>query len=238
MRRGMFPPSLALDTHASFGGQARSLALDTHASLGEAGPVRIEMRNTVVMSFFWALLLNTSAADAQDAGNVGLTITYPAGTGLQWHITDRVALRPAVTFAHSWTRSEPEPAGAGFSDSDDESDYLTFELSAPISVWKRDSLRMYAAPGYAYSRFSTHLHVEFSGPGIPEDSGDDVVFETTTHGFRGMLGLQYALHERFSVFAETGLRFDRSTDNQGSTAIEKSIGNTSAIGAIFYFRKR
>ena len=50
------------------------------------------------------MTLMTTAAGAQDAPALGLTIGYPAAVGVMWQITDRFAIRPDVTY--NWSSTE------------------------------------------------------------------------------------------------------------------------------------
>ena len=47
------------------------------------------------------LLMASVPAHAQEGGNLGLVVGYPANIGLLWHATERVAVRPEVSFAIS-----------------------------------------------------------------------------------------------------------------------------------------
>ena len=42
----------------------------------------------------------TAPVLAQDKGDVGISMGYPASVGVVFHMTDSVALRPEISFTH------------------------------------------------------------------------------------------------------------------------------------------
>ena len=197
-------------------------------------------RSTVVVCGV-VMLLASSTARAQDAGNLGLTIAYPARIGLQWHVSDRVAVRPAVGFTRDWSENRFSDDADPSSTLESDTTSVDFEIGVPIGVAKWDNLRAYITPRYSYSRSASSAEAAFGfGP------VDQVVLETSvvrstaqTHGFGAALGLQHALHERFSIFAEAGLRYDHTTYDYErlSTGTRNALGSSAVVGAVFYFRR-
>ena len=127
----------------------------------------------------------TTAAGAQEAGTVGITMGYPAAIGLLWHLSDRIALRPEFSFTLTDSSSE--------SLVNDESHFLSLGTGvSALFYWPAtDNLRTYAAPRFSYAR--TH--------------GDSSTTESTTdvYTIAGMFGAQYSLGRRFAAFGEVGL---------------------------------
>lgn len=185
-------------------------------------------------------LLAASAASAQDAGNLGLTIAYPGRIGLLWHVSDRVAIRPAVSFTSAWGEDSISES-QDFTATANDAKSVDFDISVLIGVAKWDDLRAYVVPRYAYNRTSSSFEVTatFVPGGSFESEGLVFENETTSHGFGAAVGLQHALHERFSVFAEAGLRYDHATTRfeRANTAVQKAVSSSAFVGAVFYFRK-
>jgi hypothetical protein len=175
--------------------------------------------------FVLALALGSaSLAYAQDAGQVGLTIAYPAAIGVIVHVTDAVAVRPDVTFSQSTS---------------DNTGMTNTAVSAGISglfyVGRWDNLRAYVSPRFGYQRSST--------------SGTNVVGGvlgiapvTNVYSGTGSFGAQYLLHKRLAVFGETGLAYTHTASNLNVTAAPPAADTTAhswatkaGIGMIFYF---
>ena len=51
-------------------------------------------RNVTMMVVAGALWLAAAPAAAQEKGNVGITMGFPASVGLLWHATEKIAVRP------------------------------------------------------------------------------------------------------------------------------------------------
>lgn len=172
---------------------------------------------SVSASVLGALLLLPSAAAAQEERSVGLSMGYPASVALLWHTTDRIAVRPELTF--STVSSE-----AG--DRDSSGAALSVGAAVLFYTLQRDALSAYLAPAYTYA----HATAE-SSSGLESTS--------RTHQVTGSFGVQYRLGERVRAFAETGLAFS-SAENEAedifnSRTSSDRFGNRSAVGLVFYF---
>src|SRR5262245_24581780 len=87
-------------------------------------------------------------AAAQARGKVGIVMGYPASIGVLWQATDRLAVRPDVTFA---TGSSDSTVTGDFSfRSASESWNAGLGLSLIVSVHRSDALRVYVSPQYAF----------------------------------------------------------------------------------------
>jgi hypothetical protein len=162
-------------------------------------------------------------SNAQETGDVGLTMAFPAAVGVIWQTTDRLAIRPDFTFSHQ------ESSGSALVAS---SNATGVGVSALFYVRKWDSLRAYLTPRFGYQHVSQNL------PGASGSTAQD------QYSFAGSFGAEYQLHRRFAVFAETGLIYTHSsTDNTSTTAgapfsfstTSNSWGTRSGVGAILYF---
>ena len=72
----------------------------------------------------------TTPAAAQEKGDIGLTISAPSALGVIWHVSERLAIRPEMSFS--------------FSETDAESSTLT-------DVSSHSSLAVFAEAGLMYS---------------------------------------------------------------------------------------
>jgi hypothetical protein len=89
-------------------------------------------------------------------------------------------------------------------------------------------LRAYVVPRHAYSRSSNESEGPFSG----------VNFESTTTGHTGgvSFGAQHALGERFAIFGELGLVYERGRTDVTTTELRRrSFGTRSGVGVVVYF---
>jgi len=166
----------------------------------------------------------TTAANAQEPSRVGITMGYPASIGVLWHASERVALRPELSFTLTDSSSE--------SLINDESNFWSLGTGVSVLFYSplTDNLRTYVAPRFSYTR----------------TSGDSTTTESTTdvYSFAGMFGAQYALGRRFAAFGEVGANYSRQNGSVTTTigALTNRIsnhGNTfgirTAVGVILYF---
>jgi hypothetical protein len=105
--------------------------------------------------------------------------------------------------------------------------------SALFYLGKPETLRTYVAPRLTYTRNSIN-----SPAGLSGTIGDSV---TTFVLFSGSFGAQYAMSRRFSVFAETGMAYQRSKSSVTSSAFFRpdttasTVGPRGSVGAILFF---
>ena len=167
-------------------------------------------------------LMATPAA-AQQAGDVGVTVSAPSAIGMIWHVTERVAVRPDLAFSF------------GESDGDDGSPDVssdTFSLGGSVLFYtgRWDNLQTYVAPRLSYTWSSSSI----------DTSQNDFEASQNSWGLSGSFGAQYSLGSRFAVFAEAGLGFTSQTtetpsltgDNERTSS---TFGTRAAIGATLYF---
>jgi hypothetical protein len=171
-------------------------------------------RRTASLLVFSLILLGPAAASAQERGQAGLAMGYPA-VGLMWHVTDDIALRPDVAVSKGSTTST-----SGFST---DSWSVGVGLSALFYVARWDSLRAYVSPHVAYTKSKSST--ETGSPILPS-------IETTgsSYGVAGSFGTQYSLSRRFSVFGEVGLSYSHGRTS-GSLCATLHPGGRTCVRA-------
>ena len=175
------------------------------------------------------LLSTCTMAQAQDAGQVGLAMGYPASIGIVWHVSDDVAVRPEFGFIRNSTDSQ-------FSS---DATMVNVGASALYYMWKWDAVHGYVSPRFTYGRSSS------AGSGTLSTSSSSSVY-----GLAGSFGVQYSAHKRFAIYAETGLGYSHSNNStssfvtvpplgineSSSTSTTTSWSTRSGVGVIFYFK--
>jgi hypothetical protein len=175
----------------------------------------------VVMGCVFAVAAAT--ATAQDSGRVGLTTGYPAVIGIQWHLSERTAIRPEFSFTTSSSSSQ--------SLTDASTDFTSFNTGVSVLFYSplRDNLKLYVAPRFAYGRTS--------------GSGDIVESITDIYSVSGSLGGHYALSRRFAVFGEAGVQYSHQTGSVTTsiaaplrtTSRGDNVGTRTGVGVVIYF---
>ena len=173
------------------------------------------MRAGLVMFILVGVVATARPAGAQETGQVGLTMAFPAAVGVIWHATDGLAIRPDFTFSQSGSNSfttSSTSVGVG--------------VSALFYVRKWDNLRAYLSPRFGYQRSSfTSAGSSLSSPSTITNSGS------------GSFGAAYLLHRRFAIYAEAGLAYShtRSPSSISVDSSSHSWGTRAGVGAILYF---
>jgi len=194
-----------------------------------------------------AAVIGAAPAAAQDGGSVGITMGYPASVGVIWHVTDRVALRPEVSWtkvSSTSTASITSVIGIGSgavtttttSQSTNDQSTVGVGASGLIAVRQWDALRAYLSPRFLYTRGSTTSSSvnSFTGSSTPIDFTIDAYFVS------GSVGVQYALSDRFGIYGEVGLGYNHQTSSSATagsgTGTTTTVATRSGAGVIFYFR--
>ena len=167
-------------------------------------------------------LMATPAA-AQEVGDVGVTVSAPSAIGMIWHATDRVAVRPDLSFSF------------GDSDGDDGSPDVgssTLSLGGSVLFYtgRWDNLQTYVAPRLSYAWTSSSVTT----------ASADFDASQNSWGLSGSFGAQYSLGSRFAVFAEAGVGYtSQSTETPSAVGDNErtswTFGTRTAIGATLYF---
>jgi hypothetical protein len=147
-----------------------------------------------------------ASALAQDAGQIGVTLGYPAAVGVIWHVTDNIAVRPEISFTTGSTESPVINSGLSLPGlsvdlGESSSTTVTTGVSGLFYFGKWDKLRAYVSPRYTYARLTS-------------ESAQGATFSTdgrnSAYTVTGSFGAHYQLHRRFAVFGETGFGYNHS----------------------------
>jgi hypothetical protein len=181
------------------------------------------------------LLLGVCAtANAQEAGQVGITMGYPGSIGVIWHVSDSVAVRPEVAFSTSSSNNE-------FSA---DSTTVNVGASGLFYMAKWEHVRAYVSPRFSYGHASS------------DSTGTiGIGLKNSTYNVVGSFGVQYTPHKRFAVFGETGVGYSRSTSSTTTVIIPivlppgldlptrptttstlTGFNTRTGVGVIFYFK--
>jgi opacity protein-like surface antigen len=215
----------------------------------------------MTMRIIWLALAVSVAAPcrlaAQEHGQIGVTMGYPAAVGVLWQVTDRVAVRPDVSFSGASADTGADSLLGPLATSNRT---LGVGIAALMTVKRWDALRAYVAPRFQYTRSHTEsesVSESFSFSTIPNLSvglspitpisiiRHSETTTTTTSG-SGAFGVSYAPHKRFSVYGEVGVGYSSSDATATVTpALPIELGDIGAthrwaiqsgIGVVFYFK--
>jgi hypothetical protein len=183
------------------------------------------MKQWLVTAACTAFLLTPTLLLAQEKGDTGITMGYPASIGLLWHASDKLAIRPEIALSHTSSETDT-PIGS----TEGSSNGISVGGSVLFSLRKWDRVQTYAGPRYTYSRTSSHT--ESSVLTIESES------VTNSHAFAGYFGAQFSPHQRFSIFGEIGAGVTRSSggvQNDLTDSHSTTVSTRTGVGVIFYF---
>jgi len=201
-----------------------------------------------------SLLLIPRAAAAQDTPRVGLVVGFPAQVGVVIRMSDRVAIRPAVSAARNTVETTTTttipilfPAGAPATTTrttTTESSSVSVDLSGIVYLARPDALRTYVSPRFAVSHGSSTLpstSIDFSTGGTTTTTVTTTTMSSSSYEVSGSFGAEYTLGRRFAVFGEAGPRYRWA--NPGpftatfttSSSKSRSVGIQSGVGVVVYF---
>ena len=190
-----------------------------------------------------AVVLLPHTAAAQPPGPLGLVVASPGSVGVLWQATDRIAVRPLLSFQRTSLKAEynldPEILayygllGLSLPVLEPEAYWsVNLDVGVLVTLAQRDALRLYVAPQIGRNWASTPVR----------DASNSTIRA------QGLFGGQYALSDRFSLFAETGLEVQRNTREAVLPSIgalyaldsftkttTTSVGTTSSVGLVFHF---
>ncbi len=104
------------------------------------------------------VLLGGSNAVAQERGQFGLTMGYPAAIGVVWHATDRVGIKGEFTFALSSSEFDASPLLSG---RETHTDSFGIGIAGLFYVSRNDNVSTYFSPRFAYAK--GHIGVRRTG---------------------------------------------------------------------------
>jgi len=190
------------------------------------------MRIRRVLVLCSVLIAATPAlAGAQEKHKAGITMGYPAAIGILWHVTDKVALRPELSFGGSST----DTSGSALDISGDGWTIGT-GVSALFYLRTDDRLRTYISPRFVYG----HSSSTSSTSGLAAVTGittTELTQSTNSIGGIGSFGAQYAVGDRFTLFGEFGFGFshiDTTASLTPTTSSGNSWGTRAGVGIVFY----
>jgi hypothetical protein len=198
------------------------------------------------------VLAGSTTAQAQERGRVGVAAGYPASVDVIWNVSNRVALRPDITWSQSsgdTTTSVTLNAGVASAVSTSRTSNDTWNVSVGLSAlfyfheW--DALRAYVSPRVAYTRGTIHSSTTTILPIViavfppPPPTAVTNTASTTMSGYltSGSFGAEYSFGRRFAIFGEIGLAYTDSTTTTRPdfSASSRGFGTRSGVGAMFYF---
>jgi len=197
----------------------------------------------------------SSAADAQDAGQWGVSVAAPGSAGVHWQISDRWAVRGDVDYDYTKTEFESGTnssftfndgtqvvqVGGSTSRSEASTHATALGLSALVTVHRQDALRLYLAPRVAVNFTSTRsvLTTETILPpgfpaGIIRDSARTQTIEDSSVSpiVGASFGASTTIGTRFGIFGEAGVVYSRTESSQTST-ITSSLLSTKVTRSGF-----
>ena len=177
------------------------------------------MSKLVVRWILATLVFFPSVAAAQERGDVGVFMGYPS-LGLIWQASDKVALRPEISFDFSSSEVDSVFTGTG----EAESWNIGVGATALFYLSDADKLRTYIAPQFIYSR-SEFGRTGTDGP------------EANAYGLAGLFGAEYSPTPRFGVFGELGVGYSHQSTKSGTSSDQTSdsFGTRAGVGVILYF---
>jgi outer membrane protein with beta-barrel domain len=173
----------------------------------------------------------SQATSQQEERKVGITMGFPASIGVIFHASDKVAVRPELSFSGNSTDGTSSTSTDGWS--------VGTGVSALFYVATHDRVRTYVSPRLTYSRITFNSSSSLPSPLLSTSSKST----GTTWGGAGSFGAQYSPTPRFSVFGEVGLGFSRQTSHSSVTTLViipstdvkgNSWGTRAGVGIVFY----
>jgi len=176
------------------------------------------------------IVVCASGAAGQDRSKVGITMGYPASVGIIWHLGDKVAIRPELSFSGNSSDSTSPSANAVASES--EGWTLGTGISALFYLHDYDRVRTYFSPRFTYNKIKTTIS---STNGVFDSSSTG---RSSTYGIAGNFGAEGRIADKFSAFGEVGFGYNHSTTSTTSSSVRSdgdAWGTRAGVGVIFYF---
>jgi hypothetical protein len=203
------------------------------------------MARTTLATIFLMLACGATAR-GQDSGRVGLTMGYPASIGVIWQVSDRVAVRPELSFTDSTSESTSVLTifGSGgvttTTTQRSTTDSTTIGTGASLLYYagRWESLRTYLSPRFGYTR-NTSSTTPPSAIAAVTGGPANTEFTSTSYFVSGSFGAQYGLGRRFGIFGELGFGYSHiKSQNNLSLAGNgsgRSVSTRSGAGVIVFF---
>ena len=168
--------------------------------------------------------LGSSTAHAQNPGKAGITMGFPGSIGFIWHASNKVAIRPEISFSGASSESD----GPGEISGDNWA--IATGVGVLFYLSTHDNLRTYFTPRIAYTRTSSTTDVS----SITNSSSENT---TNSVGGFGSFWAQYNLGDKFGVFGELGFGVTRGTSRSSLSSRESRTtqwGTRAGVGVIYY----
>jgi hypothetical protein len=183
------------------------------------------------------MVLAGSNAIAQERGQFGLTMGYPATIGAVWHPTDRVGVKGEFNFAISSSVFEASPL---LGEQESHTDSIGFGVAGQFYLSRNDDVGTYLSPRFAYAKITNEVEGPDFNISVPVPLPSlDLRTESSSYSFAGSFGAQYSPNRRFSVFGELGLNYSSQEIETAALSPLETEGSTfgvrSAVGIILYF---
>jgi hypothetical protein len=165
---------------------------------------------------FWISLFATTSPTllhSQEKGKIG--IGFKAGSsstvGITWHFMQRFAVR--TSFGYSWSRFDYEDMLITNGEPKPVTSSISANLAFLCYAIRRGAFSTYIAPYIGYGRGTSWSSSSTYGNTF---ANFEIVNQTYSTG--GILGLQYSIVPRVSLFGEMGFGFDHLAATGGPPA--------------------
>jgi len=186
-------------------------------------------------------LLACHAAHAQEVSRFGVVVGYPSSIGVEWQVSDPIAIRPSISFRNTHT------AGPGtlITDAHD----LTAGLSLQWCLRRADDVDFYVSPRLSYVRTTSEISASLEpgtlSPLLSLPISTSSTLKTTGYEAAGLVGARYTPSRHFSVFGESGIAYSHTSHDEGDLVIvlgntgtsitSHSWSTTAGVGAVVWF---
>jgi len=139
----------------------------------------------------------------------GITVGYPVSVGALWQVRERVALRPEFTVGYS-NEQDPEISltARGWR--------FGVAGSAVLSIYRDKPRHLYAVPYYEFRQRNITMSqlMNYAPDPLEPLRGAQTTVEvnprTNEHTIAGLIGVEFNMTDRSSVFAEAGPGYRKS----------------------------
>ena len=212
-------------------------------------------RSLVRLALVCAAALVSALPAAAQERRFGVLVGYPASVGVQWDVFDRFGVRVDGTYNRQtfettidYSRALPPPGSRRLPRTTTSTfDYASLGVSALFTVQPANPVKLYVASGVGVVRetrptpiASISLYfVSEDGVVMGDERNVGVAPETETEyrlDLSARFGASYRLGDRFSVFGETGVGYDRGPLSEPDSRLTvTSLGLRASVGGILYF---
>jgi hypothetical protein len=186
--------------------------------------------------------ISAQAADT-DRSKFGLVFSTSggdSGVGATWNLGNHVAFSPYFNFVRMWQNKSSSPSQFALNPMRQNTMAAGAKLQLYLKNWNK--MRLYVAPGYEFGRSRFMSSTKTSSYMF---GADELIHQ---HSAFGVLGIQYAVNNRISIFGDMGLEYqdlglDYTSMSSGVTYSENksstrqhSLGIRNSMGIIFFLK--